>query len=147
MNTIRRLQGVSYWLMQDPDEIADFININVRKEWETDATEERRNVSRDPWLQTLYGRAWSLELVRADQILLNPHVMNFVDPERRYRFRSSLERRTKELRAVIEKYGCAIWPIIVRREDMMLVDGYCRLATLKEMGISQVYAYLGSLQA
>jgi len=28
---------------------------------------------------------------------------------------------------------------------MVLVDGYCRFTTLREMGISQVYAYVGAL--
>ncbi len=82
-----------------------------------------------------------------DEILLNLYILKFVDPKTDYSFQSSLERRVHELRAAIETYGAVVWPVIIRKENMMLVDGYCRLATLKEMGISQVYAYLGSLQA
>ncbi len=64
MKTIRRLHGISYWGMQDPDEIRDFIKTNVRKEWKADAKSEGLNASKDPWLQILPRRTWTLEVVR-----------------------------------------------------------------------------------
>ncbi len=33
---LRRLEGVSYWVIDDPDGIYDFINNEVRREWEDD---------------------------------------------------------------------------------------------------------------
>ncbi len=145
MTPLRRLQGITYWVIEKPDEISDFINTNVRKEWEADLRGEGKDPREDTWLQTLSQRRWRLEAVDADRIVLNPDIMNLVDPQKDYSFQASLAKRRKELRTVIETYGVVTWPVIVRAEDMLLADGYCRLTTLQEMGISQVYAYLGTL--
>ena len=145
MTPLRRLQGITYWVIEDPAEIADFINSNIRKEWEADLRSVGRDPREDPWLQTLYRRKWRLEVVDADRIVGNPGIMNYVDTERGYRFQESLAKRRKELRSVVETYRVVIWPVILRGEDMLLADGYCRLGTLQEIGISQVYAYLGTL--
>ena len=49
MNTpIRRLEGISYWVIDDPDAIYDFINTEIRKEWEADARSEHRDPKDDP---------------------------------------------------------------------------------------------------
>ncbi len=146
MTTLRRLQGITYWVIENPGEIVDFINSNIRKEWEADLRSVGRDRREDPWLQTLSRRRWRLEVVDADRIVLNPGIINYVDPEEGYDFQASLARRRKELRTVIETYGVVIWPVIVSEEDMLLGDGYCRLTALREMGISQVYAYMGNLQ-
>ena len=76
--------------------------------------------------------------------MLNPEIMNFVDQGRNYSFQASLAKRREELRTVLETFGGVTWPVVVR-DDMVLVDGYCRFTTLREMGISQVYAYVGAL--
>ena len=88
-----------------------------------------------------------MEVVEADRIALNPDITNYEDPRKGCSFQASLAKRRKELRSVIDTYGVVIWPVVVTEEDMVLADGYCRLSTLQEMGISQVYAYLGSLVA
>ena len=61
-------------------------------------------------------------------------------------FKRSLERRRKKLQREIQNFGVVIWPLIVRAEDLQLVDGYCRYAVLKMMNVSRVYAYVGFLQ-
>lgn len=145
MTPLRRLQGITYWVIEDPAEIADFINTNIRKEWEADLRSVGRDPREDPWLQTLYRGKWRLEVVDADRIVLNPDIMNYVDTERGCSFQELLAKRRKELRSVVETYRVVIWPVILRGEDMLLADGYCRLSTLQEIGISQAYAYLGTL--
>lgn len=145
MTPLRRLQGITYWVIDDEDGIRDFINTNVRKEWEADVRSVGRNPSEDPWLHALSGRRWRLQTLDTSNIGLDPDLMNHVDPEKGYSFRDSLAKRGKELRSVMETYGMVIWPIVVREEEMLLVDGYCRLTTLREMGITQVFAYLGTL--
>ncbi len=142
---MRKLEGVPYWVIDDADEIYDFISTNVRREWEADSRDSGRDPKRDPWLQTLSRRRWKLQTVEVDKISLDPTIMNYVDVKRGYSFRDSLARRRKELRSVIETYAVVIWPVIVRNEDMTLVDGYCRLTALGEMGISKVYTYVGTL--
>jgi hypothetical protein len=47
-HAIRRLEGITYWVIDDPKAIFDFINTEVRKEWEADARSEHRDPKDDP---------------------------------------------------------------------------------------------------
>ena len=143
---IRRLEGVTYWVIDDAEAIYDYINTEIRKEWEADARSEGRNPSEDPWLNTLSEREWNLEIVNINKIKLNPNYMNYVDNERGYTFRENLKKRACDLQREIETYALVIWPVIIRMENMLLIDGYCRYSALKAMKIRRIYAYLGSLQ-
>lgn len=142
---IRRLEGITYWVIEDPEGIKDLITTEIRREWEEDAKNEHRDPKKDPWLRTLSKRRWSLRIAEINTIRLNPEIMNYVDSERDYVFRERLTQRRRELQTVIENFGVVIWPLIVREEDMQLVDGYCRYATLKAMNISRTYVYAGTL--
>jgi hypothetical protein len=146
LNTpIRRLEGISYWVIDDPDAIYDFINTEIRKEWEADARSEHRDPKDDPWLKTLPKRKWHLEIMNITQINLDPDIMNYVDPKRGYVFSKSLEKRNAELLQSIKLGGVVLSPLVVRKEDTQLVDGYCRYTTLKAMSVSRIYTYVGSL--
>ena len=142
---IRRLEGVTYWVIEDPDGIYDFINTEIRKEWEADAESEARNAEDDLWLQTLSKRRWSLEIVPIARIKLNPAIVNYVDPKSGYNFQEELAKRSLELRTGIKEFSIVIWPVIVRKEDFMLVDGYCRYTTLKALGVPKTYTYMGTI--
>jgi len=142
---IRRLEGITYWVIEDPDGIYDYINTEIQKEWEADAQSEHRDPNDDLWLGTLSQRKWSLEIMEIERIKLNPLIMNYVDIERGYVFSESLAKRSSELKKEIETYGLAIWPLVVRGENRVLADGYCRYATLKAMNIRRIYAYVGIL--
>jgi hypothetical protein len=146
LNTpIRRLEGISYWVIDDPDAIHDFVNSEIRKEWEADARSERRDPKDDPWLKTLIRRRWHLEMMDMIRIKLDPNIMNYVDPERGYVFSKSLEKRSAELGQSIKLGSVVLSPLIVRGEDTQLVDGYCRYTTLKAMKVTRIYTYIGSL--
>lgn len=142
---IRRLEGITYWVIEDPDGIKDLITTEIRREWEEDAKSEHREPKRDPWLRTMSKRRWSLRTAEVQRIRLNPDIMNYADRERGYVFTKRLAQRRRELQRVIENFGVVIWPLIVREEDMQLVDGYCRYATLKAMNISRTYVYAGTM--
>jgi hypothetical protein len=142
---IRRLEGVTYWVIENSEAIHDFINIEVRKEWETDARSENRDPEHDPWLKTLTRRKWRLKITDITRIKLDPDIMNYVDPKKGYVFSKSLEKRSAELRQSIELGGVVLSPLILRDEDTQLVDGYCRYTTLKAIGVSRIYTYVGTL--
>jgi hypothetical protein len=142
---LRRLDGITYWVIEDPDGICDYINIEIRKEWETDARFERREPNDNPWLKNLSKRKWSLKIMPMNQIKLNPNIMNYVDPQRRYVFLERLIERSQELQKSMRMSGLVIWPLIVREEDKQLVDGYCRYSTLGAMNVSRTYVYVGTL--
>lgn len=142
---IRRLEDITYWVIEDSAAIHDFVNSEIRREWEEDARSEHKDPENDEWLKTLIERKWSLRIVEIERIILNPDIMNYVDKERGYVFRKSLTKRRRELQKVIQSFSVVIWPLIIREEDMQLVDGYCRYATLKAMDVSHVYVYVGAL--
>ncbi len=142
---IRRLEGITYWVVDDPDAIYDFVNREIRREWEIDVRSEHRNPEDDPWLTTLSRRRWHLQMMDISKVRLNPEIMNFVDPEKGYIFSKSLEKRSLELRQAIELEGVVLPPIIVRKEGFQLVDGYCRYTALKAMNVSKIYAYIDML--
>jgi len=142
---IRRLQGITYWVIDNPEVISDFINTEVRQEWEADARSENRDPNNDPWLKALSKRKWHLEIMGMSQIKLNPEIMNYVDPDRNYVFSQSLDKRSSELLQSIKSGGVALPPLVVRKEDNQLVDGYCRYNTLKSMKVTRIYAYIGTL--
>jgi len=79
------------------------------------------------------------------QINLDPDIMNYVDPKRGYVFSKSLEKRNAELLQSSKLGGVVLSPLVVRKEDTQLVDGYCRYTTLKAMSVPRIYAYVGIL--
>jgi len=142
---VRRLEGITYWVIEDPEAIYDFINKEIRKEWEEDAKSEGREPQEDPWLKTLSERKWISEVIEMDRVKLNPKIMNYVDSKRAYNFSESLAKRSNELKECIKRYAVVIWPVIVRNEDYMLVDGYCRYTALRMMNIQKIHTYAGTL--
>ncbi len=144
---LRRLQGITYWVIENPEDIYDFINTNVRVEWEADVEFAGGIPRKDPWLQTLSNRVWRLGIVETSLVKPDPRTMNYTDPKKGYSFAESLARRAKELRRTIETYGTVIWPIVLGGEEMKLADGYCRFAALTEMDVSQTLAYIGMIKA
>ena len=143
---LRRLQGITYWVIENPGAIGEFINTNIRREWEADVKSVGRNPRDDPWLQRLSARVWRLEIVDTSSVKLDLGIMNYASADTGYSFTESLARRTRELRKAIEAYGSVIWPVIITGENSRLVDGYCRLTTLREKGVTQTYAYLGGIR-
>jgi hypothetical protein len=109
----------------------------LRKEWEEDLKTDHREPSNSEWLADLLGRHWRLRIVNTAD----------VRPETDYVYSVQLRRRRGEMRKSIERYGMVVWPIVVRKEGCVLVDGYCRYSTLKEMGVPRMYAYVGFLPA
>ena len=142
---IRRLDGVTYWVIEDPDGIRDFVNNELRREWEEDARSEDRDPRKDAWLETLSKRRWSLRTIEIDRIKLNLGIMNYKDVERGYVFQESLAKRSQELIETVERFAAVIWPLVVKEEGFMLVDGYCRYTMLGALKASRTYAYVGSI--
>jgi len=142
---VRRLEGITYWVIENSEGIHDFINTEIRKEWEADAEFEGRESGEDLWLKTLSKRNWHLEITEINRIKLDSRIMNFVDNERGYNFAEELTKRSHELQTSIRRYCTVIWPVIVRQEDFQLIDGYCRYNVLKMMNIKRIYAYIGTV--
>jgi len=63
-------RALTYWVIDNPEAICDFVNSEIRKEWEADARSEHRDLNDDPWLKTLTKRRWHLEIMDITQINL-----------------------------------------------------------------------------
>jgi hypothetical protein len=146
MNTlIRRLEGISYWVIEDSEAIRDYIDTEIRKEWEYDVKHTPNDPAGGSWLATLSKRDWRLEILKTNEISLDKEMMMYVDSKTGYNFAERLAQRRRELREGLQLWRRVIWPIIVRKEDMQVLDGYCRFTTLEELGVQRIYAYMGSL--
>jgi hypothetical protein len=143
LTVLRRLHDVSYWVIDDPEELFDLVNVNIRREWESDAISEGKNPEESEWLRSLSARRWQLEIVDIDKIIPNQELMSYSDAKTGYNFAKRLQERSEGLRHEIEASGRIIPPVILRSEDNQLMDGYCRYSTLKNMGVKGIYAYVG----
>jgi hypothetical protein len=72
--------GITYWVIEDSEAIRDFINTEIRREWEADAVSEHLDPKDDSWLKTLSERKWSLKTMDIVRIRLDPGIMNYVGP-------------------------------------------------------------------
>jgi hypothetical protein len=131
-------------MFEDSDDIHDFINMEVRRELEADQESMGRDPRDDALLNSLPKRKWRLEVVSVADVRLNPLIMNSSDAKTGQKFTERLMERRLELRKALERSGTVISPIVLLREENLLVDGYCRHSTLQEMGIPEIYAYVGT---
>jgi hypothetical protein len=141
---LRVLEGIPYWVIEDPTEISEFVNNHVRKEWEADIADQEDHEG-GTWLASLGKRCWSLAVTSLDTIKLSEATINYTNTETGYNFRKRLEERKAILSRDLDKFGAVIRPMILRAEDNQLMDGYCRFHTLRDRGIRQGYVYLGTL--
>jgi regulator of protease activity HflC (stomatin/prohibitin superfamily) len=144
LTTVRRLRGIEYRVFEDSDDIHDLINMEVRRELEEDLESIGRDTLNDALLNSLPKRKWRLEVVNVSNVRLNPPILNSCDVKTGRKFTERLAERRLELRRALEARGAVIWPIVLLREENLLIDGYCRHSTLQEMGIHETYAYVGT---
>lgn len=137
LNPLRRVEGITYWTISDPNQIRRFMNENIRHEWKKDDESDNLDPRNDPWLRGLSKLNWSLRTIKITDIKLDSSMM-----ERRS-FVEELEERSEELARGIENYDIVIWPVVLRGEDLMLVDGYFRYTTLKRLSKTRTLAYIG----
>jgi len=144
LTTVRRLRSIEYRVFEDSDDIHDLINTEVRKELEADLESMARDPRDDALLNSLPKRKWRLEVVSISDVRLNLLILNSSDVKTGRKFAERLKERRSELRRALEARRAVIWPIVLVREENLLVDGYCRHSALQEMGISETYAYVGT---
>jgi len=144
LTTVRRLGSIEYRVFEDSDDIHDLINTEVRRELEADLESMGWDLRDDALLNSLPKRKWRLEVVNINDVRLNPLILNSSDVKTGRKFAERLEERRSELRRALEARRAVIWPIVLLREENLLVDGYCRHSTLQEMGLPETYAYIGT---
>jgi len=143
MKIIRRLQGITYWVVDDPKEIRKLVNSNIRREWESDILDQGEDLEDGIWMSSLSRRRWLLKVVAMKDIRLSDRIMRYRNEETKYDFVEHLRERKVELESEIERFGAVLSPLVLREEDHRLMDGYCRYHVLKDRGVTRVYAYVG----
>ena len=141
---LRKLEGITYWVIEDPEEIRELVCDNIRKEWEADIAEQKDHEG-GTWLGTIQARDWRLEEIGLVKIRLSAAVMDYANEETGYNFRKRLEERKRTLEREINRFGAVIRPLVLRGEDMQLMDGYCRYHVLHDRGIAKALSYVGTL--
>ena len=138
--TLKRVQGITYWVLNDPREIDRYINSNVRCEWVRDNLEDGVDSRKDEWLLSLSRRTWRLKILKMEKVRLDPSTMN------KEGFAARLNKRSDELVRCISRFHTVIWPVVVRGENLELRDGYCRFSALRKMKIGKLMTYTGFLK-
>jgi len=105
---IRRLEGITYWVINDSEGIRRFINTSVRRKWEEDNRNDRVNSRMDDWLLSLSKRQWRLQTLSVNRVKLNPAMVA------RRSFRARLKARSEEMQRSIASYGVVIWPLVIK---------------------------------
>lgn len=144
MVVLRELEGITYWVIEEPSEITELVNKHIRKEWESDIAEQEDH-EEGRWLESLGSRNWVLSTVELESIKLSNQVMDYVNSRTGYNFRKRLEERRRALERDIDRFGAVIRPVVIRGEDSQLMDGYCRYHVLTSRNVGRTYAYIGSL--
>ena len=141
----RWLYGVEYRVLEDPDDIYDYVNMEIRKELEIDLTSMRKPRNSSETIGSLGKRKWRLEVVSVGDIQLNPTITESYDLKTGKGFKDRLKERTADLRRALERDRAVISPIVLIDRPPLLIDGYCRHSTLIEMGIPKAYGYSGHI--
>jgi hypothetical protein len=75
MQLLRRIEGITYWVIDDSSQIRRFINTNIRDKWEKDAETDGIDPSLDPWLRDLPKLKWSLQTIAMASVRLDPSLI------------------------------------------------------------------------
>jgi len=121
------LQGVNYAVVRESMIRAHLFG-KLLPEWGEEAFNEE--------LPEMDGWLWRAERVKISDIKLWDEVMR--DPT----FILELEKRVAMQKDRIVQ-GEHIEPIVIRGRDMVIYDGYARLHVLKQLGKTEVMAYIG----
>ena len=125
---IMKVQGVRYRVVNKPA-IKEHLFRALREEWEEDEFNEE-------WYPQMSNWEWTVQTLKISDVKLWEPLMK--DPV----FIRDLKRRTQEQIDMILRNE-AIEPVVVRRKDMVIYDGYARLHALKKLGKDETLAYIG----
>ena len=133
----RKLGDFTYHVLDNPKEIKAYLMKWILREWEFDhneAPDERWTVS---WMEALPKMDFVLEIIRLEEICPNADLMNVED------FQRSLKERADEREESVLR-GVSIEPLLIKRNDFELMDGYTRYTVLKRQNQREAYAYVGT---
>ncbi|MHA2473956.1 MAG: hypothetical protein ACXAES_12060 [Promethearchaeota archaeon] len=139
----KQLGKFTYHILPNMDNINHFLQTWLRKEWETDHSEDPDQPWTLEWLDLLSLMKFELKKINRDSVNLRKDLMDYKTET--YNFQNELNDRVADMEESILR-GSSIEPLIVNGENMELMDGYTRYKILKKYDQERVYAYVGTLK-
>ncbi len=136
----RKLGDFTYNVLTNPQDIRNFLNEWLLKEWSDDHEEFPDQSWTVEWLEMLPKMEFTLEVLEFDAINPRAELMGY--HSKSYDFREELQVRAKERKESLLR-GVSTEPLVVNRNGLELMDGYTRYTVLKKHRQQNVLAYVG----
>ncbi len=133
-----KLGDFTYHVISDPIEIRKYVMTWILHEWEIDHKEALDEHWTVEWMNALPKMAFSLEIVRLEDIYPNSDLMSMEN------FLVNLKERADQREESILR-GVSIEPLLINKNGFELMDGYTRYMVLKKYNQHEVFAYLGTV--
>ena len=138
----KKLGKFTYNVIEDESAIKPFLLKWIGKEWEADHAEFPDQLWTLEWMQSLPVMTFKVEIVEFEKIIPRKDLMEYQTGS--YNFIEELNRRASEREESMLR-GISIEPLLVRGDNMELMDGYTRYMVLRKHQQGEVYAYVGAL--
>lgn len=139
----KRLGKFTYHIIIDKNQIKPFLLKWISGEWKIDLEEFPDQKWTTEWLNLLPQFIFKLKKVELEKIHPRQDLMDYKSDS--YNFREHLKVRVDEMEESLLQ-GSSLGPLLVKKENMELMDGYTRYSILKKHEQKKTYVYLGSLE-
>ena len=139
----KNLGKFTYHVITDKSKLKPFLLKWIGGEWEIDRKEFPDQPWTFEWLNLLPHYNFKLKKVDLEIIQPRQDLMNYKTGS--YSFIEELNVRADEMEESILQ-GSSLAPLLVKKENMELMDGYTRYTILKKYHQKWVYVYLGSIE-
>ena len=139
----KKLGKFTYHVITDRSKLKPFLLKWIGGEWEIDHKEFPDQLWTIEWLNLLPQFNFRLKKINLETIQLRQDLMNYETDT--YNFVEKLKVRADEMEESILQ-GSSLGPLLVKKENMELMDGYTRYTILKKHQQKRTYVYLGSIE-
>ena len=139
----KKLGKFTYHVITDKSKLKSFLLKWIGGEWEIDHKEFPDQSWTIEWLNLLPQYNFKLKKVDLETIQPRQDLMNY--KKESYSFIEELKVRADEMEESILQ-GSSLGPLLVKKENMELMDGYTRYTILNKYQQKRVYVYLSSIE-
>ncbi len=139
----KKLGKFTYHVITDKSKLKQFLLKWIGGEWEIDHKEFPDQQWTIEWLNLLPQYNFKLKKVDLETIQPRQDLMNYKTDS--YNFKEELKVRAYEMEESILQ-GSSLGPLLVKKENMELMDGYTRYTILKKYQQKTTYVYLGLIE-
>lgn len=122
----KSLRGIRYKILES-SKIFDYVISVADKEWECLDFVKYGN--------DLKNSGWVLRKIKISAVKTNKKLLKSA------KYQKDLGKRIKKIKLMVSEKK-PMPPLILRRKDFLIFDGYARYHVLKELGIKECFAYV-----